>query len=440
MPFWRGIDGMAKLSDSKKRALNQKITLKMDQEAQEIFKSETVARKAMSSAGRTLIVLGILLLLVLIASLCLIPYGAISNFLPGWELPYFTYSLAEYRELVIYRVSNLTNYLTTGGSVSMGTVLFSYLIVILAGTAMSASGAVYQGVFTNPMASPTTIGVQAGGMLGGLIYILFFYDSESVGTTYSSLTTSITATTANELLEYWRSLSIFERCAQQFLTLAGCFLGVVLILGIAYAAGRGKVSTVALMLAGSIFSSLITELGQLVQYYYTYYKQDELRSTAISNLIGGSYIGASFTWYEFVFMAVPIGICLIIVISLAGKLNIMTFGSDEARTLGINTTMFRNVLIAACTIMTATVLSFCGQVSMVGFMTPHFARYLVGPDFKKLVPASALLGGITTILIYDVCYLTAETGRFNMYTGVVCSAMSLFFILFYRRRRHADWA
>ncbi len=429
-----------KLSDSKRRALNQNISMKMDQEAQELFKSETLARKTMSHAGRTLVILGVLLLLVLIASLCLIPYGAISNFLTGWQLPQFTYSLAQYRELVIYRVSNLMNYFTTGGSSGMGTVFFSYLIVILAGVAMSASGAVYQGVFTNPMASPTTIGVQAGGMLGGLIYILFFYDSTTMGDTYSSLTTSFTATTANELLEYWRSLSIFQRCAQQFLTLGGCFLGVVLILSIAYAAGRGKVSTVALMLSGSIFSSLITELGQLVQYYYTYYKQDELRSTAISNLIGGSYIGASFTWYEFVFMAIPIGICLVVAVSLAGKLNIMTFGSDEAKTMGVNTTSYRNILVAVCTIMTATVLSFCGQVSMVGFMTPHFARYLVGPDFKKLVPASALLGGITTLLIYDVCYLTAETGRFNMYTGVVCSALSLFFMLFYRRRRHADWA
>lgn len=73
-------------------------------------------------------------------------------------------------------------------------------------------------------------------------------------------------------------------------------------------------------------------------------------------------------------------------------------------------------------------------------MVPHFARYLVGPDFKKLVPASTILGGITTLLIYDVCYIIAETGRFNLYTGVVYSALSLFFMLFYRRQRHADWA
>jgi iron complex transport system permease protein len=77
---------------------------------------------------------------------------------------------------------------------------------------------------------------------------------------------------------------------------------------------------------------------------------------------------------------------------------------------------------------------------MVGFMTPHFARFLVGPDFKKLVPASALLGGIVTLLVYDLCYLTGQLGRFNLYTGVVCSVLSVFFIVFYRRERHGDWA
>lgn len=427
-------------SEQQKRELSRRITLKMEEESLDIFKSETLARHAMSAAAHRLVVLGIVLVLILLFSLCFVPYGAISNFLTGWKLPQFTYTIAGYRELVVYRVSGLVDYFTNGGSPSMGTVFFSYLIIILAGAAMSAAGSVYQGVFTNPMASPTTVGVQAGGMLGALVYIMFFYDPNAVGETFSTLTSAVTATSADQLVAYWQSLSIFARCAQQFFTLAGCFLGVALILTIAYAAGRGKVSTVALMLAGSIFSSLITELGQLMQYYLTTYDAEDVRATAINTLIGGSYIGESFTWYEFAFMAAPIGVCLIIVFSLSGKLNIVVFGSDEAKTMGVNTTGFRNALIVACTIMSAVVISFCGQVAMVGFMIPHFARYMVGPDFKKLVPASTILGGITTLLIYDACYVTAATGRFNMYTGVICSIMSLFFMLFYRRNRHADWA
>ncbi|MCD8344269.1 MAG: hypothetical protein LUC19_07800, partial [Oscillospiraceae bacterium] len=66
--------------------------------------------------------------------------------------------------------------------------------------------------------------------------------------------------------------------------------------------------------------------------------------------------------------------------------------------------------------------------------------YLVGPDFRVLTPVSALLGGLTTLIVYDVCSVVGTTERFNMFTGVVCGVMSIFFIIFYRRNRHADWA
>jgi len=234
-------------------------------------------------------------------------------------------------------------------------------------------------------------------------------------------------------------MNIFQRSAQQLCILAGCFLGVAIILAISMAAGRGRISTVALLLAGSVFSTLINELGQLVQYYVSTYG-DETTASAINTLIGGSYIGETFAWSELLLMAAPILVCSIVIFALAGKINIIVFGEAEARAMGINVTRYRNALIVLCTILSAVVLAFCGTVSMVGFLVPHFARYLVGPDFKKLVPASAFLGGITTLLVYDVCYMTAQLSRFNMYTGVVCSILSAFFIIFYRRNRHADWS
>jgi iron complex transport system permease protein len=377
---------------------------------------------------------------LLLASLCFIPYGAISWFSGGYVIPHFGYTAATYREIVQARIGGLVNYITAGGSTSMGLSLFSYLVVVLAGAAMAVSGAVYQGLFVNPMASPTTLGVQAGGMLAGIVYILCFYDSTAVGTTLTAGTVAVTATSGNELVAYWQSLSIFQRCGQQLFTLAGCFLGVMVVLGISLALGRGKLSSVALLLTGSIFSTVITEIGQLAQYYLTVYDTDTLRVTAINALIGGSYLGESFTWYEFVLMAVPILLCIVVILALAGKINILAFGREEARAMGVQVQGFRNVLVVACTILSATTLAFCGQVAMVGFMTPHFARFLVGPDFKKLVPASALLGGIVTLLVYDLCYLTGQLGRFNLYTGVVCSVLSVFFIVFYRRERHGDWA
>lgn len=422
--------------------LQSRMQLKMAEEMTGLYQSEEKARRSMSDGQKKLIRLGLLLLLFLAVSLFLMPYGLISTPVSdGFSLPHFGMTPATYRNLVIERGSSFFNFITASGSYGMGRIIFSLLVTILAGSAMSAAGAVYQGVFTNPMASPTTLGVQSGGMLAGIIYIWFFYDTTAVGSVFANGEGSFTVTTANELIAYWQSMSIFERCAQQFFTLAGCFAGVALVVGIAMLAGRGKISTVALLLAGSVFSSLITEAGQLVQYYLTMYSaEDDLRVNAINTLTGGSYIGDGFTWYEFLFMLIPCGICLIILISLAGRLNIMVFGKDEARAMGVSVTGFRNILIAASTILSAVVLSFCGQVAMVGFMVPHFARYLVGPDFRKLIPASVLLGGITTLLIYDVCYITAQLGRFNLYTGIVCSIMSVIFFAFFRRNRNADWS
>lgn len=427
------------ISETRKQDMDQKIQLRMEEEMGTLYKSDAQARYTMSAGTRRVVMLITVLAVFLLLSLCLLPYGIISGFMEGFQLPQFSYSLAEFRELVVYRTSSLIAFITSGDSQSFGAILCSMLVAILAGYAMSVTGAVYQGLFQNPMASPTTMGVNAGGTLGGIFYILVFYSSASVGTAYISGTTVVSAVTGNEIIAWWQSMNIFQRCAQQLCILVGCFAGVALILLISMAAGRGKISTVALLLAGSIFSTLISEIGQLVQYYLSVYG-DEESAAAVTTLIGGSYMGETFSWSELLLMALPILVCSVIVFAMSGKVNIIVFGEAEARAMGINVTRSRNILIVFCTILSAVVLAFCGQVSMVGFMMPHFARYLVGPDFKKLIPASALLGGIATLLVYDLCYMMAQLSRFNMYTGVICSIMSAFFIIFYRRNRHADWS
>jgi len=424
---------------SRKRDLNEKIELRMDEEMGTLYRDYDKARHTMSAGGRRVVMLAVILVCALMAMMFFVPWGVLVAPTGGLAVPQWTYTLAQYKELVAYKVGSFVEYVTTGGQATTGQFFCSVLVIIAAGYAMSVTGAVYQGLFANPMASPTTMGVNAGGVLGGLVYIIFFYEATSVGGTFTNESYSYSAVTGNELIEWYYSMNIFQRSAQSLCILAGCFLGVLLILFISMAAGRGKISTVALLLAGSVFSTVITEIGQLVQYYMTMYGDDE-KASAVSTLIGGNYLGSSFTWAQLLLLGVPIIVVSIIVFAMAGKINIIVFGEAEARAMGINLTRYRNLLIVLCTILSAFVLSFCGQVSMVGFLTPHLARYLVGPDFKKLIPASALLGGITTLLVYIVCYMMGATTSFNLYTGVVCSILSALFIILYRRNRHADWS
>ncbi|MCD8017451.1 MAG: iron ABC transporter permease [Oscillospiraceae bacterium] len=414
----------------KKKNLDAKIQLRMEMEGRNIFQDETLRRHRMSHGGRVIVALAIAIFVLFLLSMCFVPYGLL-----GFTMTdiHFDYSLATYRDVTITHISGLLDYITTGGSSTVQFVIYTHIVVILAGMALSASGAAYQGVFHNPMSSPTTLGVQSGGLIGGLIFICFFADSDLFWYNSNMIIS------ASELIEQMNSQSIFQLCAQQLCTLAGCFAGVMLIVGIAFAAGQGKINTVALMLAGSVFSTVINQIGQFIQYVVSL-SEDENKATMVNNLLGGRFAAEDFTWYEALLMGIPVVICLVIIFALGSKINIMVFGEDEAKSMGLNVTVFRNILIAVCTILTAVIMSFCGQLSMLGFMMPHFARYLVGPDFRVLTPVSALLGGLTTLIVYDVCYMVGTTERFNMFTGVVCGVMSIFFIIFYRRNRHADWA
>lgn len=423
-----------------KAQLDSKIQLRIDLEQETLYKRETSGRHRMSSGKKKIIALAVFMVVLFVISLTLVPYGALSGLLNSLTDGLagdinIGYSPSEYRDVTIYRVSQLVDYITKGESPVIQYVIFTFIAIMISGIAMSISGAVYQGVFQNPMASPTTLGVQSGGVMAGVLYIYFFMDSAA-----SASGTSTAAYKLSDLLKIWEEQNLLERCGQQLFMLAGCFAGVALIVAISLAAGRGKINTVALMLAGGVFSTVINQVTQIMQYVITMQNSDDVRTTSINNLVGGRFVGETFTWYEVLFMAIPILICGVIMISLSGKLNILVFGEDEAKAMGMNVRGFRNILIACCTILTAVVLSFCGQMSMIGFMVPHFARYMVGPDFRYLVPASALLGGIVTLLVYDLCYLTGQTGSFNMYTGVICCIVSAVFILKYRRKRHADWA
>ncbi len=425
--------------EPKKRELDQKIALAMEEESGNLYRDYEKARRTMSVGGRRIAMLGVFLAGALLLTILLLPWGVLVAPTGGIRVPQWTYTVAQYKDLVISRAGDFITFITTGGAAGMGTIICSVVVAIVAGYGMSVTGAVYQGLFRNPMASPTTMGVNAGGILGGIVYIIFLYDSNSYAGWSQGFSENVDMN-ANSLIRWYYSMNIFQRSAQSLCVLAGCFAGVLLILAISVTAGRGKISTVALLLAGSVFSTVITEAGQLIQYYMAEYGEDDGKSDALSTLIGGTYLGGDFTWGELFLLGVPVLVVSIIVFAFSDRINIIVFGEEEARAMGINTTHLRHGLIVLCTILSAFVLSFCGQVAMVGFIAPHLARYLVGPDFKKLVPASALLGGIITLLVYDICYMMAATSKFNMYTGVICSILSALFIILYRRNRHADWS
>ena len=427
--------------DIDERELSSQIKLHIDQESRNLFQSDVRRRKAMTRGGRRVFILAIIAFVLLLWAMTFGNTASVSGYS-------FIGSSAVNQSSLLDTLANYRVVLESFPLMSDQTrmIVMGYVVLLLIGMAMACSGAVYQGVFQNPMASPTTLGVTAGGLAGGIIYILFFYNTSFLEE-YGTLTSGgglVWAATTDELVEIYDEMSILDQYGLSIFTVLGCFAGVALIVGLSMITGKGKINTVSLMLTGSIFATVINQIAQVVQYAILYNVGEDsadVRLSALSALQGSTSSVTNYvTFGTFLFVAIPVVSCLIICFAMTGKLNILVFGEDEARVMGLPVQLFRVILIICCTTMTATVMAFAGQVAMLGFLMPHLARFLVGPDFKYLVPASALLGGIGCLFAACICTTMLNWGNFNNIIGIFCTVASVVFILLYRRNRHADWS
>lgn len=225
------------------------------------------------------------------------------------------------------------------------------LLAILAGVALATSGTVYQGAFRNPLVEPFILGVSAGASLGaalGIVYPQFFLNVQ-----------------------------------------LGAFVFALLAVGLAYIASRteGKTPIVTLIIAGVIISSLFQAVVSILKYVAD---DKALRAIVFWTMGGFSYA----SWNDIRILTPLILACFGILWFLSWKLNVLSMGDDEARTLGINPDIFKLVLIVFATFMTAVAVSAVGTIAWVGLLMPHALRMMLGPDNRFVIPGSAILAGV----------------------------------------------
>lgn len=329
------------------------------------------------------------------------------------------WSAAYMLRIVRQNIDNLYNFILGNGAPGgINYQIIRYLIVGLVGASLASCGALMQGTFRNVLAGPSTLGVQSGGTLGNMIYVLLFCSS----------TESIIVYSYEELQEVAQQTTFFDRNIQQLLVLGGCLFGVLLVVGIATIAGRGKVSSSAMILAGTVFSSVIGSFCALIQYYIIMKDPSDPRIDVIRSLAMGS-LDRVYSLEHFCSMAVILIPCIIIMALVSGKMNMLAFGEEAARTMGMNVKRYKFIMMGVSTLMTAVVVAYVGQIGFIGFMVPQIIRKVIGPDFRRLFPASVAFGALLITIIYDVARIVGLTNSLNLFTSVIGSIVMLFVLL-----------
>ena len=235
------------------------------------------------------------------------------------------------------------------------------LLAAFVGAGLSIAGASFQALFSNPLATPDTLGVASGASFGAVVALLF-----SLNALFVQLFALVTG-------------------------IAALFLTYVI--GNSNGKNGVKSGIIMIILAGMAVSSLFQAAVSLAKYL----ADTEEVLPAITFWLMGSMASAK---YGTLVIGLPfIAVGMILLWSVRWRLNILSFSEDEARSLGVNVKAVRLITMFASTLITASAVSMCGQVGWVGLLVPHIARMLFGNNNSYVVPASIGLGAVLMILI-----------------------------------------
>jgi len=270
----------------------------------------------------------------------------------------------------------------------------------LVGAALSCAGVVFQALLRNPLAEPYILGVSSGGALGAALIILAGFGSVIL----------------------W--LIPFSAFAAALLTLT-------IVYAVATNGFRETPSVYSLILSGVIISSLASSLLMFL-----------IATAPVEGL-------HSIMWWMLGNLQAPSGMLLAVsgIMILLGifalwlltpELNALTFGREMAHHLGVRTRLVIGLGLVLATMVTAAAVALAGLIGFVGLVVPHAVRAVIGPDHRRLLPLTAIAGGVFLAL----CDAFARTilGNVEIPVGVITAfAGGPFFLILLRRRRQRGW-
>lgn len=267
---------------------------------------------------------------------------------------------------------------------------------VLIGSALAIAGTAFQGLFRNPLVSPGILGASSGAALGAVIGILF-------------------------------SLGVF---GIELLAFAGGLVAVAAVYAIGSILGS-RDPILVLVLTGVVIGALLGAGVGLVKYLADPYNQ----LPAMTFWLLGSL--AATTVADLLPLLGPVALGTIVLSALRWRMNVMSLPDEEARALGVATVPLRIAIVAAATLVTSASVATSGVIGWVGLVVPHLARALVGPDFPRLLPTSALLGG-GFLLVIDTLARTAAPVEVPL--GILTAIIGTPFFIWLLTHMQRNWS
>ena len=234
------------------------------------------------------------------------------------------------------------------------------VLAFMIGGALAASGTVFQSVLKNPLASPFILGVSSGASLGAALVILTGFTIPFI--------------------------SFFT------LPLAGFIFGLCTVFVVIWCASRldNSMSNNTVILFGMVFSLFINAiLTTLVALY-----REELR-----NLIHWQMGSFSMRGWDHALLMLPFLVTgILIIFRYTREMDILSFGEDEARSMGVDSIKVRRLLLGCSAALSGAAVALCGVIGFVDLIAPHLARKITGPRHIYVLPMAILLGGSLLVL------------------------------------------
>ncbi|ADL42982.1 transport system permease protein [Caldicellulosiruptor obsidiansis OB47] len=270
------------------------------------------------------------------------------------------------------------------------------IIAMIVGMSLALAGALVQGLYRNPMADPGIIGTSSGASLGAILCIAF------------SLNT----------------INIF------YLPLFA-FAGALLISFLVYrlSTKNNKTPITNLILIGIAVSTFVSSINSLILSNINQYQVSEYIFWMLGSLDGRSWVHVKISF-------VPLCILILYSLLFAKRINILILGEEESFTIGVNPEKLKRSLLFLVSLITGISVSVSGPISFVGLIVPHMLRFIVGSDYRRLIPASILSGGIFLIVCDTIA--RALFSPVEVKVGIITSLVGVPYFLYLLKKRENE--